>query len=42
LNMGRTLDVNHISMEEATAGHVARQSYIPESVPGENRQEPPK
>jgi outer membrane protein len=42
LAVGRTLDVNHISMEEAVAGHVVRQSFIPESVPGENQQRPPK
>src|SRR5580658_295920 len=28
--MGRTLDVNHISMQEAAAGHVARASSVPE------------
>lgn len=28
--MGRTLDVNHVSMQEAVAGHVARESVIPE------------
>jgi outer membrane protein len=42
LALGRTLDVNHISMEEATAGQVARQSFIPEPVPGATKQEPPK
>jgi outer membrane protein TolC len=31
--VGQTLDVNNISMEEATAGRVARESAIPESVP---------
>ena len=31
--MGRTLDVNHISMQEAVAGHVQRQSFIPDKVP---------
>jgi len=30
--IGRTLDVNHISFEEALAGKVARQSFIPESL----------
>lgn len=30
--MGRTLDVNHISIEEAIAGEVKRPSAIPESV----------
>jgi outer membrane protein TolC len=32
--VGQTLDVNNISMEEATTGRVARESTIPESVPG--------
>jgi len=32
--MGRTLDVNHISMEEAVSGHVQRESFIPPVVPG--------
>ncbi len=31
--LGRTLDVNHISMEEARAGRVARESVIPANVP---------
>ncbi len=31
--IGQTLDVNSISMEEAEAGRVARESVIPESVP---------
>ncbi len=30
--VGRTLDVNHVSMAEAEAGKVARESAIPESV----------
>lgn len=30
--VGQTLDVNHISMEEAKSGRVARQSSIPEGV----------
>jgi outer membrane protein TolC len=30
MSMGRTLDVNHISMQEALAGHVARESVVPE------------
>ena len=42
LALGRTLDVNHISMEEAVAGQVARQSFIPESVPNEKKPELPK
>lgn len=33
LAMGRTLEVNHISMEEAMAGQVQRQSVIPDSLP---------
>jgi outer membrane protein len=33
LAMGRTLDVNHISMEEAVAGQVRRESVIPDSLP---------
>ena len=32
--MGRTLDVNHISMEEVYSGQVHRESVIPDSVPG--------
>ena len=40
--MGRTLDVNHISMQEAAAGRVARESAIPESLPDEKKQEPPR
>jgi hypothetical protein len=31
--MGRTLDVNHISMEEAVTGHVERESVIPDVLP---------
>ena len=34
---GQTLDVNHISMQEAVLGHVARVSSIPEQLPGEKR-----
>lgn len=33
LAMGRTLDVNHISMEDAVKGRVDRQSAIPEVLP---------
>jgi len=33
LALGRTLDVNHISMEEAVSGHVQRESIIPPDVP---------
>ncbi len=32
LAVGRTLDVNHISFEEAVSGHVARQSMVPDSI----------
>jgi outer membrane protein TolC len=32
--IGQTMDVNRISVEEATAGRVSRQSTIPDSVPG--------
>jgi len=31
--MGRTLDVNHISMQEAASGHVARESVLPAVLP---------
>lgn len=31
--VGQTLDVNHISMDEATSGRVARESEIPAAVP---------
>jgi outer membrane protein len=31
--VGQTLEINNISMEEATSGHVARQSAIPDQVP---------
>ncbi|MGB6943726.1 MAG: TolC family protein [Bryobacteraceae bacterium] len=31
--VGQTLDVNNISMDEATAGRVARESAIPDAVP---------
>jgi outer membrane protein TolC len=33
--VGQSLDVNNISMEEAAAGRVARESAIPESAPGQ-------
>jgi len=36
--MGRTLEVNHISMQEAALGHVARDSVIPESFLNEKKQ----
>jgi outer membrane protein len=35
--LGRTLDVNHVSLEEATSGRVARESSIPPSVPQNDR-----
>src|SRR5450432_213998 len=38
LSLGRTLEVNHISMEEAASGHVQRESSIPDSVPGAKKQ----
>jgi hypothetical protein len=31
--MGRTLEVNHISMQEALDGRVERESAIPEAHP---------
>ncbi len=39
LALGRTLDVNHISMEEAVSGHVQRESLIPPGVPPANKLE---
>jgi outer membrane protein TolC len=33
LSVGRTLEVNHISMEEAVAGQVKRDSTIPDVIP---------
>jgi outer membrane protein len=36
--MGRTLDVNRISMQEAVAGRVGRESVIPETLPDQTRQ----
>ncbi len=38
LAMGRTLDVNHISMEEALAGQVQRESNIPTTLPAPRAQ----
>jgi outer membrane protein len=32
LALGETLDVNHISMQEAISGHVQRESFIPPNV----------
>jgi len=31
--LGRTLDVNHISMPEATSGRVQRESFLPPELP---------
>jgi outer membrane protein TolC len=31
--MGRILEVNHISMDEAVSGHVQRESFIPPNLP---------
>jgi hypothetical protein len=36
--MGRTLEVNHISMEEALAGQVQRESIIPTTLPAPRTQ----
>lgn len=35
--LGQTLEQNNIKMEEAMSGHVARSSFIPDSVPGEKK-----
>lgn len=35
--MGRTLDVNHISMDEARSGRVARESVLPAVLPGDRK-----
>jgi outer membrane protein TolC len=35
--LGRTLDVNHIKIDEAYSGHVERQSVLPSSLPGAGR-----
>ena len=32
-SIGTTLDVNHISMDEALSGHVARKSELPATLP---------
>jgi outer membrane protein TolC len=37
LALGRTLDVNHISLEEAAEGRVERQSALPATLPVEQR-----
>jgi outer membrane protein TolC len=31
--MGTTLEINHISVDEALAGHVARESLLPATLP---------
>jgi hypothetical protein len=31
--VGRTLEVNNVSMDEAASGHVARESVLPASLP---------
>jgi len=36
-SVGRTLDINHVSLEEAVSGHVARESILPATVPGEKK-----
>ena len=38
LAMGRTLEVNHISMEEALAGQVQRESIVPTTLPAPRAQ----
>jgi outer membrane protein TolC len=35
--LGQTLDVNHVSMDEALSGQVKRQSSIPDSIPAGRR-----
>lgn len=37
--MGRTLEVNHISMQEASAGQVARESVVPQPIQDEKNRE---
>jgi hypothetical protein len=32
--MGRTLEANHVSLDEAKSGRVERESAIPANVPG--------
>jgi len=32
--LGTTLEVNHISLDEAMKGRLARDSVLPESLPG--------
>jgi outer membrane protein TolC len=40
--MGRTLEVNHVSMEEAARGHVQRESVLPPSLPEVKKPEAPR
>jgi outer membrane protein TolC len=40
--MGRTLEVNHVSMEEAARGHVQRESVLPPSLPEMKKPEAPR
>ena len=40
--MGRTLEVNHVSMEEAVRGHVQRESVLPPSLPEVKKPEAPR
>jgi outer membrane protein len=39
--VGRTLDVNHVSMEEAASGRVTRESILPASLPPSLPRSPP-
>ncbi|MBZ5622289.1 MAG: TolC family protein [Acidobacteriia bacterium] len=39
LALGRALEVNHISMQEAISGHVGRESVIPANIPPARRPE---
>jgi hypothetical protein len=40
--MGRTLEVNHVSMEEAARGYVQRESVLPPSLPQVKKPEAPR
>jgi outer membrane protein TolC len=40
--MGRTLEVNHVSMEEAARGYVQRESVLPSSLPEVKKPEAPR
>jgi outer membrane protein TolC len=42
LALGQTLDVNHVSMQEAVIGRVARESLIPASLTDQKTQEVPR